>query len=224
MKHLGRILEWFDTHAAAANWGLVILALVAAIIAYRQMKEARAQRFSAARPYVVIGLRRVGIGIVELYIRNYGQTAAYDLTMKSSPPLSSLSHASWFKTFDKLHTLAPGDEWATIWETDSGLRSAEGAGPNVYTVTLDYTGKDGTKAEPLKDTFTLDWQPYLDSTFVERKNLHDVGQSLEKIQKAITKLSRRPIFPLPQKEVEQPTEPPPSPVMRFVGLLARFLG
>lgn len=169
-------------YEGVATWGLFVIAIVAGAIAERQLRQNRKLRFEQARPYVVVGLRRVGHGIVELYVKNFGETAAHDVKLASDPDLESLSDPAWFRVFDNLPTLVPGDEWSTLWETDASKRAEEGDFSNTYTVTLTYTGNDGRKKKALTDTFNLDWRPHLASTYVERNTIHDIGATLKKIE------------------------------------------
>ena len=74
--------QWLNENAGAleslASVALLIVAVVAALVAWAQVNEARRLRREQAQPYVVAGMRSSAASpmIIELFFRNYGTTAA----------------------------------------------------------------------------------------------------------------------------------------------------
>lgn len=178
-----KVFTWLNDSTGLANWALLVTAVVASGIAWRQVILSREIQKEQARPYVVAGMRRVGHGIVELYVKNLGSTAAYDVMLDSSPPLESVSDGDFF-VFESLPTLVPNDEWSTIWETRTPERASIDA-PKRYDVTLSYSGPFGGKGVFFKDNYVIDWRPYLPSTYIDQKDMHDLVKTLEKIHRSL---------------------------------------
>ena len=176
------IAEWLTSNAGFAEWGLLLVAFATAIFAVVQLRDSRELRFQQARPYVVAGLRRVDHGIVELYVKNFGKTAAYNVRFASEPKLESVTDAEAFRVFDTLPTLVPSEEWSTIWEIRAYERAKGGSFSNRYDVTISYTGNDGRSKRSLVDRFVLDWEPHLNTTYLTEHSIHDVAAALKKIE------------------------------------------
>src|SRR5687767_13370 len=75
----------------SSDWaGLTFLVLLAAaLVAWRQVNEARRLREDQARPFVVIDFDAWGGTITELKIANLGTTLARNVRFEFTPPLSS---------------------------------------------------------------------------------------------------------------------------------------
>lgn len=186
MTQVRAFLEWMASNSGLAEWGLLLIALPTAIFAAVQIRDGRALRYDQARPYVAVGMRRIAHGVVELYVKNFGQTVAHDVHISSDPPLESVSDSEAFRIFDQIPTLVPGEEWATIWETAAYERSEAGDFSNRYTVTLAYEGSDAGKRVDHKEDFVIDWSVQLKTTYMEQKTIHDVAKSMKKIEAVVS--------------------------------------
>lgn len=175
-------VEWLASSAGLAEWGLLIVASATALFAVVQLRDSRELRFQQARPYVAAGIRRVDHGIVELYVKNFGKTAAHNVRFDSDPKLESVTDAEAFKVFDTLPTLVPSEEWSTIWEIHAYERAKDGSFSNRYDVTISYTVNDGRSKRSLVDKFVLDWEPHLATTYLTEHSIHDVAAALKKIE------------------------------------------
>lgn len=113
-----------DTWAAIAQWVTVVIAGGAAWFAYRQVGEARKTREEVAQPNVVIfaDFNRVKPQFVDLVIKNFGQTPAYDI-IPDVEPLERTSETGASEGIgtvylpSKIVVLAPGQEWRTVWDS-----------------------------------------------------------------------------------------------------------
>ena len=129
------IPDWFpnaDTWAAWAQCVTALIAFGAAIFAYQQVKEARATRERVAQPDVVVYIERdpQNWHYMDLVIKNFGQTPAYNIRL-TLPPLEVVPWENmvtgeqvtelWLP--NGIAVLAPGQEWRTSW--DSGIERAE---------------------------------------------------------------------------------------------------
>ncbi len=176
------ILAYLDAHPGLASWALVLIGLATAIFGVIQMLHARGLRVEQTRPYVFVSMREVKHGIVELYVKNIGSTAAQNITYESVPPLDSMSDPSEFYVFDKIPTLVPGEEWSTLWETRASMRSQQSA-VQTYTVTLNYEDQS-KRPRTYSGRFVLDWRTRLRTWKVVPKTVDDIGDYLERIADA----------------------------------------
>src|SRR5262245_14565535 len=69
---------------AAAAWVTAFVAIAAAVVGLGQLAEARRVRLEQSQPYVVIFMEpsRAGTYFIDLVVRNFGTTAAYDVRVK----------------------------------------------------------------------------------------------------------------------------------------------
>lgn len=198
------VSDYFNDNEGTATWILAVLALLAGLTALVQIAQARALSFEQSRPYVVVGLRRVTATAVELYAKNYGLTAAREITFESTPALTSRTFAQYFKAPTALPILAPGEEWSTIWETQSGERKGLPDADNKYKIVVKYKVPNGQnlflrpKTKSLSETVPIDWMPYLSSSFVDLRNLNHIGKTLESIDERLKPLDRLARNPQPR--------------------------
>src|SRR5262245_56092935 len=76
-----------DAWAALAQWITVGIAIVAALVAYFQVREARRTREKQAQPNVVVYIDHNAHNwhYMDLVIKNFGQTAAYNVKLNLEP-------------------------------------------------------------------------------------------------------------------------------------------
>ncbi|MGV0717170.1 hypothetical protein ABQE93_17380 [Mycolicibacterium sp. XJ662] len=117
-----------ETWAAWAQWATALIAFSAAIFADQQVKEARATRERVAQPDVVVYVDHHAVRhYLDLVIKNFGQTSAYNVRLKL-PPLQVAPYTNQITGEEVTHlwvpktiaVLAPGQEWRTVW--DSAVR------------------------------------------------------------------------------------------------------
>jgi hypothetical protein len=122
---------------AIGVWAVVMIALAALIYAHRQLKQNRELRSEETRPHVAVFMEPHASDwhLIEFVVRNFGETAAYDIQFSwINPPTvgqyenehDGMVNVGELALPSTIPTLAPGQEWRTIW--DSTLSRAEMGG------------------------------------------------------------------------------------------------
>jgi hypothetical protein len=162
------------------------VAIVAAGVAVWQVREARRLRAEQAQPYVAVYLEPTLAApqMVDIVIRNFGTTAAYEVRVEINPPPQRAPReqeppeAVWIP--GEILTLVPGQEWRTFW--DSGPRRNASALPHRHEVTVRCRG--GTRKKQLPEVkYVLDWGAFLGRRYIETHGIHDVATSLREIRR-----------------------------------------
>ncbi len=107
-----------------AVWAAVILGLAALIYAYRQLKRNRELRLEETRPHVAMFMEPHASDwhLIELVVRNFGETAAYDVQFAlTNPPTvgqyesehDGMVNVGELALPSTIPALAPGQEWRT---------------------------------------------------------------------------------------------------------------
>lgn len=177
-----------DEWQAFGAVGTLVVAVVAAIYAGQQVREARRSRAEQTRPYVAVYLellREVEMSMLQLVFKNFGTTTARDISVTVDKPM----HRAWgrasspeeLKLFDRLPALVPGQTWETLF--DWGPDRFEAGLNDVYKVTVHSHDSGG---KPLPDeTFVIDWTTLVPTRNVGVKTTHHVGKSLSTIEQTM---------------------------------------
>lgn len=169
--------EW----QAAAAVATFAIATIAAVLALVQVRQARLLREEQARPYVVVYLERTEDNSLDLVVKNFGLTAARNVHLSSTPDL----HIVWngarepLKTFELLPILAPGQDWRTIYD----FADQRGRADDTTTFSVTVYSEDSHHRRLTPETYLLDANVYAGVEYMERKGMHDIGESLETIAK-----------------------------------------
>ncbi len=142
MDALGWIHErWHDvaradsgTWLAWAAWAALALGVTALLYTHRQVQQSRRLASERSRPHVAMFMEPHATDwhVIELVVRNFGKTAAYDIefSFRHPPTVVAYERASdGYGDVAELHlprtlaSLAPDQEWRTVW--DSALDRAE---------------------------------------------------------------------------------------------------
>jgi hypothetical protein len=183
-----------DELTAGGTVGTCVVALIAAIVAYRQLREARRLREAQAQPYVVVDVEPSVISrrILNLVIRNTGQTLARDVTIRFDPPLRSTLDTEGFPPakfralVNGIPALPPGREYQIM--LDSTVDRYQAKLPDRYTVTVSFRDRDGKKLEDL--AYELDLAMFRSAAYVQELSVHDVAQEMQYIRKTLENLVR----------------------------------
>lgn len=186
------MVEWLNENAGALQTllqaGVLGVAMVAAVFAWVQTREAAALRREQAQPYLAVDLRQSSVAptFVEFSISNYGHTAAHNIRVTSDPPLmcrdlGTATSIEPLPLFDVLPTLVPQQEWSTIWANGPNYLASDRL-PRVYDVSVSYEDSHG---RPLDGSFRLDWTAHQEREFIHTKGLDEIAQSLEMLSKNI---------------------------------------
>jgi hypothetical protein len=109
-----------EVWAAIAQWVTVGIAAAAAVFALNQVQEARRTRERATQPNVVVfaDLNPVDVAWLDVIIKNFGQTAAYQVRLHFDPwpTVMPWTHPQTGERVTRLlvpdiPVLAPGQEW-----------------------------------------------------------------------------------------------------------------
>lgn len=189
-----------DTWSAAAGVATVLIAAVAAAVAYRQVREARRLRVEQADPYVAIFLEsvsEVSEQLVDVVVKNFGQTAAFDVRFVADPSLArsrgSNGQSEPVGLPDVIRTLVPGQQWRTFF--DHGPSRAKTELPNLYAVTVTFTSRhrrvlrDRWKTTEHRYVFTLDLAALEVRHHVTQYGVHHAAKALREIRTTIKEWS-----------------------------------
>lgn len=176
--------------AAAAVLTLVV-ALAAALYARGQVNEGKEARKQVAaleversQPYVVMYTEPSSASqvLIDLVIKNYGQTAATGVRTDLTPPPRRTglggNQPELVDIPDVIPVLAPGQEWRTLW--DSGLARKNSDLPDRHVGFVRYEGIDGAERA---SKVVLDWSIYKSRRWVDLKTVHHAAKALIEIQK-----------------------------------------
>jgi hypothetical protein len=123
-----------STWLAWAAWAAILLGVVALIFTNRQLRLNRRAASDNTRPHVAMFMEPhpADWHVIELAVRNFGQTAAYDIRFSFSNPPTVAEYENAADGYAdvvelqlprELPVLAPGQEWRMVW--DSALDRGE---------------------------------------------------------------------------------------------------
>lgn len=146
-------------------------------------EEERRAREEERRPYMIFDIE-FQESIAYLVINNIGQKPAIDFTMKCTPSLVGAVNISEEFLSKRIAFFPPGK---TLRGLVGGPGQVTGEGtPDEYKIVLSYTwqGAEDFVSEPY--TINLDFYQGLFEA-MRKKGIHDVAESLEKIQAGLKK-------------------------------------
>jgi hypothetical protein len=195
---------------AWAVWALLALGVFALIYISQQNRRNRRLAAEETRPHVALFMEPHAADwhVIELVVRNFGKTPAYDIsfTFPQPPTVAEYENATdgyadvvELKLPQQLPTLAPGQEWRTVW--DSALDRTElGEGiESRFPGTVTYYDRAekprGWKfwqpgRRPLETKVVLDWASLPPVQRIELMTSHDLAkrekQKLELLRSLLT--------------------------------------
>jgi hypothetical protein len=193
-----------------AAWAAIALGIVALVFTNHQIARNRRLAAEQTRPHVgmLMEPHAADWHVIELVVRNFGRTAAYDIRFSfASPPTvaeyenSSDGYAEIveLKLPRELPVLAPGQEWRMVW--DSALDRAEIGGgiESRFTGSVIYHDRPDKprgwrfwerERKPLETTVVLDWDALPPVQRIELMTTHDLAkrekQKLELLRSLLT--------------------------------------
>jgi hypothetical protein len=198
-----------STWLAWAVWALLALGVVALIYANQQIRRSHRLQTEQARPHVEMFMEPHAADwhVIELVVRNFGQTPAYDVqfTFDHPPTVAEYENATdGYADVVELHlprqltALAPAQEWRTVW--DSALDRAElGEGiASQFTGAVTYydrpeeprAWKFWRARRRLENKVVLDWNALPPAQRIELMTTHDLAkrekQKLELLRSLLT--------------------------------------
>jgi len=198
------------TWLAWAAWAALALGVVALLFANNQIQRNRRAAAETTRPHVAMLMEPhvADWHVIELVVRNFGQTAAHDIKFEfpNPPTVAEYENASEgyadvveLQLPRELPTLAPGQEWRMVW--DSALDRAE-IGQVIesrFTGTVTYYDRPQQSRgwrfwhpprRPLQTNVVLDWDALPPVQRIELMTTHDMAkrekQKLELLRSVLT--------------------------------------
>jgi hypothetical protein len=176
-----------DAWTAMATWAAVCIGVIAAVVALRQLGEARESRRVQAQPYVAVFAEPTAAGptTIDLVIKNFGKTPATDVRVKFSAPLESAVLApehSPISVPETIPVLVPGQEWRTFWDTTIARDPAKDL-PTGYTAQVAFKDSRGAEIDPY--TFEIDLRTLVDRGYVTVYTEHHAAEALRDISKLL---------------------------------------
>lgn len=169
---------------AVGTVGTMLVAIVAAIVALRQVAEARHLREDQTRPYVVVDVESspAGLQVLNLVIANAGQTLARNVKLNFEPELRSseegyVLHETVLMR-EGIKTMPPGRR-IEVWFDRAFKRDKTGL-PMRYDVTVEYDDARGQRQEPLR--YVLDLAHLYGPLYIGVKGVHDIVKALEDVR------------------------------------------
>lgn len=185
-----------QTWLAWAAWLAIVITVGALLYLSRQLQRNRRIAADQARPQVTMFMEPHAADwhVIELVVRNFGKTAAYDIrfSFDKPPTVARYETASdgyadvvAVKLPEELTVLAPNQEWRTVW--DSAIDRAElGEGiESRFTGTVSFADTPGEpkgwfgrrgKQQRHTNKVNLDWHDLPPVRRVELMTTHDLAK------------------------------------------------
>lgn len=179
-------IPWTDSAQVGLVAGQLIVVIVAAVFAWRQVSEARELREQQIRPFVVVDFDVETDTNVYFQVSNLGASLARDVRIVIDPPLESAIDTdvgSLKMLTEGIATLAPGKVYRSFF--DMGFRRAETDLPMNHVATVTYADETGRRH--FKETLNLDLDQYMNMKFIQKRGVHDVYKELEQLRKILEK-------------------------------------
>lgn len=172
--------DWTAIAAIATCLG-VVAASVAAFFALRQLRQGRELAEDQARPYVVVYLdeSEADPTIIDLVIKNVGQTLAKNVEITIDPPFERAKDLGYPLMEARMFTqpiaaIPPGFEYR-MWAESTQDMHAVDAHPPIYRATVRLRDRRGKLHE---ETFDLDLEAMRGTLNVSVYNLHHIAKTL----------------------------------------------
>lgn len=175
---------------AAATVITAIVALLAVTVAMYQLRDARELRWEQAQPYVAAYLEPdpTDPKIIYLVIRNFGTTAASDLSIQVEPePTKSEGVGGGRLVYPtSMPLLVPGQEWRTFWDF-SPFRFEDQSVAARHMMTLNF--KDARSISHT-NVCVLDWESFMTGRkWIARNSIHSIGKDLKSMDKHLARIA-----------------------------------
>jgi len=182
-------VSWTDEWQVYLLARQLLVLIAAAVVAWRQVLEARELRREQNRPFVVVDFDVDGGYLIYLQVANLGTSLARDVRIEIDPPLESAIDIDIGKLKmlnEGIASLAPGKKYRAFF--DMGFRRNEDSElPMNYVAKVSYN--DEKRKRPFNETVNLDLDQYMEIRTVTRHGLHDIYGQLERIRKVMEKWS-----------------------------------
>lgn len=182
------LLNFLAEYRFMADYGLLLVAVIAAIVGWFQVQEARTLRRDQARPYVV-GYLEIGRGsLVNIVIANLGATAAENVRVRLDEIIERHKFTEPYHLVgfpDPLPILPPGQRWDTFF--DNIIERGKSGLPSRYRGEISYEWRVGRKCEQLSTPIDLDLSVFIPRLYADTKDMTDAVGELAKIRKVLSR-------------------------------------
>ncbi len=202
------------TEWQAAEWGAfgqvgaLVVAAVAGVLVWLQVRHGRQVREDQTRPYVIVDFEFRGM-LVLIGVKNIGTTPAANVRIKFDKPLQSPTKSLEPERFaifsDPIAMMAPGRAIRVYFGMGPDFFPADGEGvPLRYEVEVTYSDLAG-KRNYIDPPNILDLAPFK-HTSVDRDDLHEIAQRVKGIEQAMknwTQRGRLGVNAITQAEIDE---------------------
>jgi hypothetical protein len=184
-------IAWTDELQVYLIAAQLLVLVVAALVAWRQVREARELRLEQNRPFVVVDfdLDDSKGYLVFFEVANLGTSLARNVQIEIDPPLESAIDVNLDKLKmlnEGIATLAPGKKLRTFFDM-SFRRNEDTDLPMNHVATVTYTDEKGKRS--FREKMNLDLDQYMHMHFVTRRGLHDIYEQLDQMRRVMEKWS-----------------------------------
>lgn len=165
------------------------VAIIAASIAWGQIRQAIKTRRAQAQPYVAVFVEPTNVSqqFIDLIVRNMGNTAAERIKINIEPAPQRSDGAGGVEAVDyprEIKTLVPGQEWRTLWDISTARSKLDL--PSRHVASVEFYGP-AQKRKKFKYQYDLDWRFYIGRQWVEEYGVHHAAKALREIEKQMKK-------------------------------------
>ena len=177
----------FDEWAAIGIWVTVVVYLVLALYAGRQLRESRLSRIEQSRPYVVAEFTTRGDEGALLQITNIGATPAYNLRLKLAeewvPAADTDARWQHGQAFSEgLPLMPPGHSLRYFLDLMDARHKRDDL-PTTLKLHLDYRSAAGA---PYAEDQTIDLAVYMEA-LMHDKGMHALVSEVTSLRKSVQK-------------------------------------
>ncbi|RHW23639.1 hypothetical protein D0Z08_28885 [Nocardioides immobilis] len=191
----------------AAEWGAfgqvgaLVVATIAGVLVWLQVRHGRQVREDQTRPYVIVDFEFRGIAVM-ITVSNIGTTPATDVRITFDRPLESPTqglNANRFALFSEpIPMLAPGRKINVLFGKGPDFFPADESVPLRYVATVTYKTLDEgqrpwwhRERRPYDDPpLVLDLQPFK-YTAIDRDDLHNIAEKIKGIEQIMSRWTSR---------------------------------
>jgi len=179
--------------AALAQVATAVVAVAAAIFAWRQVTEARRTREAQAQPFVVVDIQpgRAWMNWLTMVVENIGKTLAKDVRITFDPPLTTTVKdndlAKSVLIREGVAVLPPGRRVETLFDL-SHDRLKQGL-PMRYEVTVSFRDYRNRQQESLP--YIIDLTYLYDLEPLGEKTMHNLVDEVHQLREELEKLRGR---------------------------------
>lgn len=183
----------WDAVGALSALATFLVALAAALLAWRQLKTTRGTRLDQTRPYVMVTIEQglTWFQFLDVVVANAGAGPAHDVRITVDPPLASTyddsdreAPISSSRYFNEAIPLMPPDYRMRTFFDDYTRRYSKADMPTVFTFTVSYHDGHGHN---WTETIVQDLALMNDLEFMQVYGIHDAANALREIEKHLRK-------------------------------------